>query len=112
MPRRASTKPRSASPARRSPAVVVLGVDCTLRQAVPLKTLLLDADASSAIILDGRAVQRIDAAGLQLLAALAVRESAAGRPLQWNAASRELRAACARAGLTAVLALDGLGEAA
>lgn len=109
----ASPKPKQASTPRLSAARLKLGAACTLREATELKSrLLATISATSRVIIDGGAVQRIDAAGLQLLTAFAVRETAAGRRIEWRAASDELRQAAARLGLLQVLALDAQGGAA
>ncbi|MDQ2641633.1 MAG: STAS domain-containing protein [Pseudomonadota bacterium] len=107
-PRRASVK-RAATPAGKNPpaaARLVLQADCTLRQATTLKTSLLELQpGAQGATLDGSAVQRIDTAGLQLLAAFAQGETKAGRPLAWSGASPVLREASSRLGLAAVLSL-------
>jgi anti-anti-sigma regulatory factor len=125
-PKRAS-KPRVATPsnastakqrpagkaARRKPssptdARLVLAADCTLREAPALKAQLLAANsATPQVTIEAGAVERIDAAGLQLLVAFARREAAAGRRLAWQSVSDELRGVGARLGL-----LDSLGLAA
>ena len=107
-PRRASVK-RAATPAGKNPlaaARLVLQADCTLRQAAALKSSLLALQPGpQGATLDGVAVQRIDTAGLQLLAAFAQREAKAGRALGWSGASQVLREAGTRLGLLAVLSL-------
>jgi phospholipid transport system transporter-binding protein len=106
-PKRAS-KARVALPARKRPAAasLILGADCTLREAGNLKSRLLAAEpGSNGVTLDGRAVERIDTAGLQLLVAFARREAASGRPVAWVSASDELLGASARLGLLEVLGL-------
>lgn len=125
-PKRAS-KPRVANPATASTAKkkrpagkaarrktvspadarLVLAADCTLREAPALKAqLLATISATPQVIIEAGAVERIDAAGLQLLVAFARREAAAGRRLAWQSVSDELRGAGARLGL-----LDPLGLA-
>jgi anti-anti-sigma regulatory factor len=104
MPRRAASKPKPASQARRSAAPLTLPATCTLREAGELQQQLLKARPGvQGITLDGGDVRRIDTAGLQLLAALALREAEAGRPLQWQNISDDLRAAGTRAGLATAL---------
>jgi anti-anti-sigma regulatory factor len=103
----ASTKRKAASKPRLSTARLKLGAACTLREASELKSLLLaTVSPTSQVIIDGGAVQRVDTAGLQLLTAFALRETAAGRSIQWCASSDELRQSAARLGLLQVLALD------
>ncbi len=113
-PRRASVK-RAASPAgKKSPAAarLVLPADCTLRQATALQSSLLALQPGpQGATLDGAAVQRVDTAGLQLLAAFAQDEAKAGRTLAWSGASQVLREAGARLGLLAVLSLPAGADA-
>jgi anti-anti-sigma regulatory factor len=109
----ASPKPKPASKPRHVTARLKLGADCTLREATELKSRLADTvSGTSRVIIDGGAVRRIDAAGLQLLTAFVLREVAAGRQVEWRAASGELRQAAATLGLLQVLALDAPGGAA
>ncbi|HWL64192.1 MAG TPA: STAS domain-containing protein [Steroidobacteraceae bacterium] len=104
MPRGARAKPRRAS--------VKLQADCTLRQATSLKSSLLGLKpGAQGATLDGSAVQRIDTAGLQLLAAFAQGEAKAGRPLAWAGASPVLQDAGRRLGLAAVLSLPAGADA-
>lgn len=115
MPRGAKAKPRRASVKRavipskkpgEAAARLVLQADCTLREAAALKARLLElAPGPQGATLEGGGVQRIDTAALQLLAAFAQREKAAGRPLAWASASGVLRDAGNRLGLAAVLSL-------
>jgi phospholipid transport system transporter-binding protein len=127
MRRAANTKPKNASkarvavavkksPARRvarraTPAKLTLAADCTLREAAGLKSRLLSTvSPTDQVILEGGAVERIDAAALQLLVAFARREAAAGRRLVWDSASSELIGASARLGLLDVLSLPAPPE--
>jgi ABC-type transporter Mla MlaB component len=118
--RRAGAKSAAAAsgesrPAARATAAsdtathLVLGATCTLREAAALHSQLLATTTGDATVtIDGSAVQRIDASGLQLLAALAQHEAGAGRRLEWQAASPELLDAAGRLGLTGILELDEL----
>jgi anti-anti-sigma regulatory factor len=123
-PKRAS-KPRVATPARKhssnraaprskappAEARLVLAADCTLREAPALKAQLLATTSSGQqVIIEAGAVERIDAAGLQLLVAFAQREAAAGRRLAWQSVSDPLRGAGARLGLLDSLGLDTGGQ--
>jgi ABC-type transporter Mla MlaB component len=97
----ATTRPAATLPAR-----LALGTDCTLREAAGLKALLLQTvSPTGQVIIEAGAVERIDAAGLQLLVAFARREAAAGRQLTWQSASDELLGAGTRLGLLAALGL-------
>jgi ABC-type transporter Mla MlaB component len=113
MGRGAKAKPRKASKARVAPAGkraaarLVLGTDCTLREAPALQAqLIATVSRTDTVTVDGGAVERIDAAALQLLVAFARRETAAGRRLAWTAASGELLGAGARLGVLEALNLS------
>ncbi len=100
-------KPASNQPASARPAQVELAAECTLRDAAALQALLIGAvSGADHVILEGGAVERIDAAALQLLAAFARREQAAGRRLVWQSASDALRQSSAWLGLTDTLGLE------
>jgi phospholipid transport system transporter-binding protein len=126
MRRAANTKPKNASKPRAAvaarkpkvraareitPARLCLGADCTLREAASLKSLLLSTVSSTDhVIVEGGAVERIDAAALQLLVAFARREADAGRRLVWDSASHELLVAGERLGVLEVLSLPARQE--
>jgi hypothetical protein len=91
---------------------LALQADCTLREAGALKARLLElVPGPQGATLEGGGVERIDTAALQLLAAFALREKAAGRPLAWASASGVLRDAGNRLGLAAVLCLPAGADA-
>lgn len=88
------------------PARIELSAECTLRDAPALKARLLDTVSSTdCVIVNARAVERIDASALQLLVAFARREQAAGRRVQWEQPSEALLASGARLGLREALGL-------
>jgi phospholipid transport system transporter-binding protein len=101
--------PQAAAPAA-GPFYLTLEASCTLRESADLQFSLVAARGDP-LVVDGAAVQRIDTAGLQLLAALARRQQSAGRRLEWKAASDELRQCSARLGLDEALGLAVAGEA-
>lgn len=107
MRKAAVTKPKKASKARLAAAArIVLPAECTLREAAALQALLVGTvSPTGSVIVEGGAVTRIDAAALQLLAAFALREQAAGRQVDWHSASADLCKAGAALGLSAVLQL-------
>ncbi len=114
MRKAAVTKPKKASRARLAAAGtrqvaaarITLPADCTLREAAVLQALLVSTiSPTSSVIVEGGAVTRIDAAALQLLAAFARRERAAGRQVEWQSASDDLNKASAMLGLSEVLQL-------
>jgi anti-anti-sigma regulatory factor len=67
--------------------------------------LLVALGRDGPIVLDGSAVTRIDATGLQLLAALFRDRRARGAAVSWSAASEALRTAASLCGLAELLSL-------
>lgn len=105
------TSQESIAPAPAGDAFYLnLDASCTLRETADLQFSLVAANGNPVVVNAGD-VQRIDTAGLQLLVALAQRQKAAGRALEWKAASPELRQCSARLGLDEVLGLPA-GDAA
>jgi anti-anti-sigma regulatory factor len=85
---------------------VSLPASCTLRDSLALKALLVDQLALGVDIhIDAGAVERIDTAGLQLLAALARELGDRQQSIRWGAASAPLRAAAERIGVAGLLGL-------
>src|SRR5262245_7697606 len=76
-------KRKSARPARR-PSPVSLPVECVIASAADLRTTLLKrlGDAGN-VQIDASAVQRVDTASLQVLAAFARDRRADGLPVEW-----------------------------
>lgn len=86
---------------------VVLPETLTIGDLPVLQAHLLGLlKARRALVLDGLPVTHIDTAGLQLLAVLCRDAAVRGIAVRWCGASRELTAAAALLGLTAVLGLD------
>lgn len=97
----------TSAPAPAVDARIALSAECTLRDAPALQALLINTiSPTDTVIIEAGAVQRIDAAALQLLVAFAQREQAAGRRLSWQEPAAELIESSARLGLTEVLGLD------
>lgn len=85
---------------------VTLPSSCTLRDSLALKALLLDQLALGVnLLVDGSAVERIDTAGLQLLAASARDIGERKQRMRWSGASAQLRAAASRIGVSGLLGL-------
>lgn len=85
---------------------LVLESACTLRESADLHFALLAVSAGAEpCYIDGSAVERVDTAGLQMLAALFCQRAAAGRSTGWTAASPELVRCATRLGLEQVLHL-------
>src|SRR5690606_37162763 len=111
-PKKKASKPRLAAagvkPAGRArgAARLELPAECTVRDAPALQAMLIaTVSPTDSVLVDGSAVTRIDAAALQLLVALARREAAAGRRIDWQNPSSDLIESSAQLGLAAVLGL-------
>jgi anti-anti-sigma regulatory factor len=75
-------------------AILRLGAQLTIREAVPLRAELLErADGSASLALDASGVVKVDTAGLQLLLAFLARRRAGGAPTVWAGCSDALRRA-------------------
>ncbi len=102
---------RAASPPRAragKSGELTLNADCTLAQAARLKTSLggLLAEPHT-VTLDAGAVQRIDTAALQLLAAFVRDRRLLGHGIQWRGAQQTLAPAARLLGMEGVLELPG-----
>lgn len=92
------------------PVVASVGLrlesSCTLREAADLHFAMLGIKAGTEPLdVDAGAVERIDTAGLQLLACLVRARAAMGGAVRWAAVSPELRRSAARLGMQDLLAL-------
>jgi phospholipid transport system transporter-binding protein len=113
-PRRATAARGKAAPARAAESgpledgTLALAADCTVVQADTLKSELARRVAQShPVALDVSALQRIDTAGLQLLAAFVRDRRTAGRAIEWRGRSPALEAAAGLLGLNDMLELAG-----
>ena len=118
--RRSATKRRPASRARaaagkspRSRAKVrdhgslTLAAECTVAEAESLKSeLARRLDEAGPVTVDVSALQRIDTAGLQLLAAFVRDRRTAGRVVEWRGSADALAGAAGLLGLTDMLELS------
>lgn len=87
---------------------LALNADCTLAEADSLKAALAGLiDEPRAVTLDASAVQRIDTAALQLLAAFARDRRIGGRTLEWRGAEHALDPAARLLGMSDLLGLSG-----
>lgn len=101
-PRRAA----AASPA--GEASLTLAAECTVAEADALKADLLHLlDDSRAVTLDVTGLQRIDTAGLQLLAAFVRDRRTAGHRVEWQGRAPALETAAGLLGLRSMLELPG-----
>ncbi|MGC8518405.1 MAG: STAS domain-containing protein [Steroidobacteraceae bacterium] len=86
---------------------LVLKAECTLANAGELKSALCALRSQDGTVtLDGTAVERIDTAALQLLAAFVRDRRLAGTSLQWQSASPAMHSAARLLGMDTMLALN------
>jgi ABC-type transporter Mla MlaB component len=87
---------------------VVLLAECTVRNAMALRTSLLDSlDAPGSVDVEVGAVERVDTACLQLLLAFVRERSQHGRSTAWRGRSDVLEQATTLLGLGGTLAISG-----
>ncbi|PWK81079.1 STAS domain-containing protein [Fulvimonas soli] len=86
-------------------ATIGLPADCRMAAQAALLGELLGALDAPATALDGRAVERVDTAALQLLTLFRREAAARGRAVTWLGASETLRDAAVVLGLTQALDL-------
>lgn len=110
---------RRGRTARNAPAPAVepktgsfaVAAECTVADASSLKTSLAKLLEDSGIVtLDIGAVQRIDTAGLQVIATFIREREAQGRQVQWRGHAPALSAAAKLLGLDALLKLPTPAE--
>jgi anti-anti-sigma regulatory factor len=97
-----ATKKRGAAPREQR---IALGEDLRIGRAREVFEALDSAKPNVTVVIDAAAVARVDAAGLQALAACVVRWRTAGREWRWDNPAHALRAAAVQAGLDATLGL-------
>jgi ABC-type transporter Mla MlaB component len=107
----ARSKATAAKPAvrrLRDDGSLTLGAECTVAEADGLKSeLARRLDESGTVTVDVTALQRIDTAGLQLLAAFVRDRRTAGRAVAWRGRAAALDAAAGLLGLGSMLELQG-----
>jgi anti-anti-sigma regulatory factor len=87
---------------------VLLGASCTIKETAALKAQLLERLARPGTIeIDGRGVQRVDTAGLQLLVAFALDCMERNIPFVWRGRSAELEQAVDMLGIAPLLESAG-----
>jgi phospholipid transport system transporter-binding protein len=85
---------------------LTLAAECTVAEADGLKAeLARRLDESGPVTMDVTALQRIDTAGLQLLAAFVRDRRTAGRSVAWRGRAAALEAAASLLGLNGMLEL-------
>ena len=118
--KRAQKRPTKRAPARSrsdalrgnsdrtAPSALELAAECTLAQADTLHAeLARRLDEPERVIVDVSALQRIDTAGLQLLAAFVRDRRTAGRAVEWRGRAAALDTAAGLLGLRDMLELAG-----
>lgn len=99
-----------APPPAGDPAQLRLETSCTLREASDLHFSMLAVRQDAQVFsIDGSAVERVDTAGLQLLACFARARVAAGGTISWTAVSPELARCASRLGMEEVLGMPSTG---
>jgi ABC-type transporter Mla MlaB component len=94
-------------------AIIHLGAQLTIREAVPLRAELLErVDAVDPVGLDASGVQKVDTAGLQVLLAFTDQRRKAGSHVAWTGCSEPLRKAACLLAIEAALGLPAAGAAA
>ena len=90
-----------------------VAADCTVADAGTLKSGLAKLlDDEGVVALDISAVQRIDTAGLQVIATFVRERDSHGRQVEWRGEAPALTAAARLLGLTSLLKLPAAAEAA
>lgn len=109
--KRTRTRPaKRGKPGRRARSLkdksLILAAECTVADADALKAeLARRVGDSTPVTVDVSALQRIDTAGLQLLAAFVRDRRTAGRAVTWRGRATALEAAAGLLGLYAMLEL-------
>jgi anti-anti-sigma regulatory factor len=89
-------------------SVLLLGADCTIREAATLKQQLLQhLDRAEPLFVDGSCVEKADAAGVQLLVAFALDCMERGIAFGWPGRSAALEHAIKALGVAALLECPG-----
>lgn len=110
--RRAHHRPAKHGAARRRPALpsaeLRLAAQCTVAEAESLKSeLARRLPEPGPVRMDVSALERIDTAGLQLLAAFVRDRRTAGRTVEWHGCTPALESAAGLLGLHDMLELPG-----
>src|SRR5690348_3802754 len=82
------SRARRAKPNTSAPGVFALSADCTVAESAALKSGLLEILREPAsVTLDIASVQRIDTAGIQLIAAFVRERESLGLQVEWRGAA-------------------------
>lgn len=85
---------------------ITLPADLRIGSAAPTWALFVASTGVATVVIDASHVSKVDASGLQLLAAAVARLRAAGTAWRWHEASEALRGAAQLAGLAVALELE------
>jgi ABC-type transporter Mla MlaB component len=103
---RAAKTPGAETESKSGPGVYAIAAECTVADAGALKSGLAKLlEDSNAVTLDIGAVQRIDTAGLQVIATFVRERESQGRQVQWRGDAPALAAAAQLLGLSSILKL-------
>ncbi len=105
---RAAQTPDAATEHNSGGGEFAVAAECTVADASSLKSGLAKLlDAPDAVTLDVSAVQRIDTAGLQVIATFIRERESHGRLVEWRGTAPALTAAAKLLGLSTLLKLPG-----
>lgn len=106
MARKSNRKPRAKASKVREPAVISLGVNCSIKDAAALKqSLRALVDVADEIVIEAGEVERLDTAAVQLLCAFVRQRASLSRKVVWRSSSPALAEAACLLGVGALLAL-------
>jgi phospholipid transport system transporter-binding protein len=106
--RKAAPRTRASAP-RKTAGPLALPAECLISSVDEIKAGLLQRlDSTDSVTIDASAVQRIDTASLQVLAAFARDRRAAGLPFAWSGVPAPVSDAAALLNLTETLGLDAV----
>jgi ABC-type transporter Mla MlaB component len=95
-----------SAPAAAASSLIVLPAQCTMRDALELKSQLLGCfDSADAVQIDVAKLERIDAAGMQVLLAFVLDRAKQDRNVEWCGINTVIRDAAKAMGLAAALRL-------
>ena len=103
---RARPKSRAPAGSRHAKGVFALWADCTVAESAALKSALLEnLSLPTPVTLDIGCVQRIDTAGIQLIAAFVREREGLGLQVQWRGSAPAFTSATRLLGVASVLKL-------
>lgn len=111
MPEVAVANPAAAAPA--SQPVVMLGANCTVKDAAALKqSLCAVLDSEATVVIDVGSVTRIDTAAIQVLCAFVRQRAVNARSVAWLGIPAAVREAAVLLGVSELLMLPAAAGAA